>query len=144
MEMLAKDRTLTELDCARLTILLRRAARDRSAAPLPVLPTGKLRDFVAVVSPRHVPHDVVTMYSQVVVRHVGTDWRETLTLCYPPDANPAAGFVSILSPAGWSLLGLAVGAVARWSDPSDPAGEHNEVEVEEILFQPESSGDYSM
>ena len=140
MEMLAKDRTLTELDCARITILLRRAGRDRSARPR-VPPLGKLRDFAVVVPPRHVPHDVVTMYSQVVVRHRDTDRRETLTLCYPPDANPDAGFVSVLSQAGWSLLGLAVGAVARWSDP---AGEDIAVEIEEILFQPESSGDYSM
>ena len=81
------------------------------------------------------------MYSKVVVRHLASERLSTLTLCYPPDDNPDAGFVSVLSPAGWSLLGLSIGAVARWPGP---AGEENAVEIEEVLFQPESSGDYSM
>ena len=140
MELLEKERTLTELDCARITILLRRARRDKSTWSRD-LPASKLRDFAMVVPPREVPQDVVTMYSKVVVRHLASDRRSTLTLCYPPDDNPDAGFVSVLSPAGWSLLGLSIGAVARWPGP---AGEENAVEIEEVLFQPESSGDYSM
>lgn len=67
--------------------------------------------------------------------------RNTLTLCYPADAEPAVGFVSVLSPVGSALVGLQVGSVARWSLP---AGDDKAAEILAILFQPESSGDYSM
>ncbi|EWS58029.1 Regulator of nucleoside diphosphate kinase [Methylibium sp. T29-B] len=49
--------------------------------------------------------------------------------------------MSVLSPVGCSLLGLTVGAVARWSTP---AGEARAAEVVALLFQPEASGDYAM
>jgi regulator of nucleoside diphosphate kinase len=64
-----------------------------------------------------------------------------LTLCYPTDADPAAGFVSVLSPVGVSLLGQTVGNVARWCTP---AGQERAAEVLAVLFQPEASGDYVM
>ena len=42
---------------------------------------------------------------------------------YPDDAEPHAGFISVLSPVGCALLGLRVGAVARWQLPgADLAG----------------------
>ena len=84
--------------------------------------------------------DVVTMYSQVVLQDTQTGQRNTLTLCYPADAEPAVGFVSVLSPVGSALLGLRVGSVARWSTP---AGDEKAAEILALLFQPESSGDYA-
>ena len=63
-----------------------------------------------------------------------------LTLCYPSDAEPAAGFVSVFSPIGSSLLGLRVGAVARWRTP---IGTDEAAGVLAILFQPEATGDYT-
>jgi len=88
-----------------------------------------------------VPPDVVTMYSQVLLLDRASGERNKVTLCYPADAEPAEGFVSVLSPLGWSLLGLRAGQVARWSTPS---GGERAAEVLAILFQPEASGDYSM
>jgi regulator of nucleoside diphosphate kinase len=84
--------------------------------------------------------DVVTMYSQVLLCDPRTGRQRKLTLCYPSDAEPAAGFVSVLSPVGSSLLGLRVGATARWRTP---LGDTVEAEVLAILFQPEASGDYT-
>jgi regulator of nucleoside diphosphate kinase len=81
------------------------------------------------------------MYTQVVLRDVESGGQSKLVLCYPADAEPAAGFVSVLSPLGASMLGLGVGAVARWLTP---AGEERAAEILSILFEPESSGDYTM
>ena len=81
------------------------------------------------------------MYSQVLLLDRASNDRSKVTLCYPPDAEPAGGFISVLSPLGWSLLGLRVGQLARWSTPS---GSERTAEVLAILFQPEASGDYSM
>ena len=140
MEVLALERTLTELDHARLLNLLRRDRRsDGSSTPPPAI--AQVLDACAIVPSRQAPPDLVTMYSQVLLRDLETGQLSKLAPCYPADAEPAAGFVSVLSPVGASLLGLSVGAVARWSTP---AGEARAAELMHILFQPEASGDYAM
>lgn len=139
VEVLALERTLTELDHVRLLNLVLREKRGArsSARPLAIEP---ILDACAIVASRQVPPDVATMYSQLLLQDVASRERYTLTLCYPCDAEPAAGFVSVLSPVGSSLLGLRVGSAARWSTP---AGDEREAEILAILFQPEDSGDYS-
>lgn len=140
MEVVTLERTLTELDHVRLLKLLRRDASGDG----PPLQLGSIEDVLdasALVPSREVAPDIVTMYSQVLLQDLQTSQRNTLTLCYPADAEPAVGFVSVLSPVGTALLGLRVGGVARWSTPS---GDKKAAEILAILFQPESSGDYTM
>ena len=134
------DRTLTDLDHVRLKNLMRRDLRERLSPSTTQLIASTL-DACAVVPARKVSPDVVTMYSQVLLLDRASGERSKLTLCYPADAQPADGFISVLSPLGWSLLGLRVGQVARWSTPT---GGERAAEVLAILFQPEASGDYSM
>ena len=125
------ERTLTDLDFARLTKLL--------SQQLP--PT--LADLLAsaeVMKSRAVNHDVVTMYSRVEVVDVHTRRRQVLTICYPDDAEPAAGCISVLSPVGISLLGLKTGDIAKWLTPT---GEECAAEIAAIQYQPEAAGDYS-
>ena len=134
------ERTLTDLDHVRLMNLIRRDLREQLSSSR----TQEIEDTLgacAVVAARQVSPDVVTMYSQVLLLDRASGDQSRLTLCYPADADPAQGFVSVLSPLGWSLLGLSVGQVARWSTPS---GGESAAEVLAILFQPEASGDYSM
>lgn len=140
MEVLALERTLTELDHVRLLNLVRRDRRG-DGARAPRLAIEPILDACIVVPPRQTPPDLVTMYTQVLLRDLESGERSKLTLCYPADAEPAAGFVSVLSPVGASLLGLSVGSVARWSTP---AGDERAAEIVAILFQPEASGDYAM
>lgn len=135
MQAITSERTLTELDHVRLTNLLRRDAR---AVPEPV---AQLLDGCAIVASSLVAPDVVTMYSQLVLRDLSTGSRSKLVVCWPADAEPAAGFVSALSPAGSSLLGLRVGDIARWATPG---GDQRAVAIEAITFQPEASGDYAL
>lgn len=124
------DRTLTELDAVRLERLRRQGA---------ALRMDDLLDTASVVPSRDVAPDVVTMYSQVLVRDAqGGESR--LTLCYPDDAEPAQGFISVLSPVGLALLGMHVGSVARWQTPD---GAQHSAEIVALLFQPEASGDYT-
>ncbi|MBW7926327.1 MAG: GreA/GreB family elongation factor [Burkholderiaceae bacterium] len=73
------------------------------------------------------------------VEDLASGARHTLVVCYPADAEPAKGYISVLSPVGLALLGLPVGAVARWQAPS---GDEKAAKVAAILFQPEASGDY--
>jgi regulator of nucleoside diphosphate kinase len=140
VEITQVERTLTELDHVRLLNLHRRFARGDGSAP-PWRAIEDLLDASTLVPSRAVAPDVVTMLSQVVLQDTQTGERSTLTLCYPEQADPAAGRVSVLSPVGSALLGLRVGRVARWTGPS---GHEKSAEVLAVLYQPESNGDYAM
>lgn len=125
------ERTLTDLDFSRLSKL--------PARELP--PTlVDLLAYAEVVSARAVGADVVTMHSRAELVDVHTRQRQVLTLCYPADAQPAAGFISVLSPVGHSLLGLKAGDVARWLTPM---GEECAAEIAAVQYQPEACGDYA-
>jgi regulator of nucleoside diphosphate kinase len=80
------------------------------------------------------------MYSMGEVADLASGARWWLTLCYPADAEPDDGIVSVRSPVGASLIGRRVGSVVRWRMPD---GERVGAEVVALLFQPESSGDYT-
>jgi regulator of nucleoside diphosphate kinase len=128
---LAGERLLTEIDFARLNKL--------RASHLPPELIDTLESLDLVPS-REIPPEVVTMYSQVMVEDIETHKRQKLTLCYPADAEPHLGFISVLSPVGASLLGQRVGAIARWHTPN---GDACAAEIVSLLFQPEASGDYT-
>ncbi|SCX67524.1 GreA/GreB family elongation factor [Variovorax sp. EL159] len=125
------ERTLTELDVARLNKL------NGSQLP-PAL--ADLLDLAEVLPSREVPADIVTMYSQIEVEDLATQQTQKITLCYPGDAEPASGFISVLSPVGIGLLGVKAGTLARWQMPN---GAEGAARVVAILFQPEASGDYT-
>ena len=127
----AVDRTLTELDFARLNKL--------AGGNLPSELANNL-DLSDLVPSKEIPPDVVTMWSQVEIQDQNSGARHKLTLCYPDDAEPTVGFISVLSPVGIALLGLRVGSVARWRAPR---GEECAAVITAILFQPEASGDYT-
>ena len=131
MAMPSGGRTLTQLDAVRLHKLVDRAPSDT---------LDELLAWADTVDSREVPADVITMYSQFEVMEPGADRPRRLTLCYPDDAEPAQGFISVLSPVGASLLGLRVGAQAQWRTPQ---GEPRSAQVRAILFQPEATGDYT-
>ena len=125
------DRVVTELDFVRLTKL--------GSSGMPDDLSDSLELAEQVPSPA-VPADVVTMYSQIQILEDGTPQPRTLTLCYPDDAEPHLGFISVLSPVGASLLGQRVGATARWRTPN---GDACAADIVALLFQPEASGDFT-
>ena len=135
METLAFDRTLTEIDHTRLSRLIRSGVPSRGDTKS----IESILDSALLVPSQDISPDIVTMYSQVVLAFPG-GLQKKLTVCYPEDAQPSDGFVSVLSPAGSSLLGLRVGDLARWRTPT---GDEGTAEVVAILFQPEASGDYT-
>jgi regulator of nucleoside diphosphate kinase len=128
------DRVLTELDHIRVQRWIRHTEPD--SAPYP--PLSDVLDTALIVPSRHVPRDVVTMNSQVLLQWLYGQGTMTVTLCYPEDSKP--GFVSVLSPLGSALLGQRVGSLARWCPPT---GRAVQARVMALLFQPEANGDYS-
>lgn len=124
------ERKLTELDFTRLK-------KFTAGGAMPQL--DGILDEAEVMPAQAIPADLVTMYAQFVIRDLKTQRRQILVVCYPADAEPAQGYISVLSPAGMGLIGLPVGAVAKWMGPG---GEESVAQIEGILFQPEATGDY--
>ena len=136
MEALRDDeRTLTKHDHQRLQGFVRPAG-ERSAAPRKSVIDAVL-DEADLVAPEEVAPDIVTMRSRVLVADVATGKKVELTLCYPQEADPSRGHISVLSPVGASLLGRRVGSMATWLSPD---GVPNEAIVAALLFQPETAG----
>jgi regulator of nucleoside diphosphate kinase len=129
------ERTLTQIDYVRLTRLTSLSERDAYGAVMELLENSDLVPSAAV------PATVVTMYTQVLLQGDAGTPPYKVTLCYPDDAEPSQGFISVLSPLGASLLGLRVGDVAHWPTPF---GEERTALILEILFQPEASGDFTL
>lgn len=128
-------RLLTELDHRRIDLLLTRTDAQR------FVELHSLLDDADVVPAPEVPADVVTMYSQLVVEDPDGSNRRQLTLCYPNDADAAAGQVSVLSPIGCALLGRRRGDEVVWTTPT---GATQRLRIVDVSFQPEASGDYTM
>jgi regulator of nucleoside diphosphate kinase len=103
------ERTLTGIDFDRL-----RQLREVQSS----FEFSTLLDRAEVVEPSLVPRDIVTMYAQVDLQDVATGRRHRFVLCYPGQTEPREGFISVLSPVGVALIGLRVGAVARWRSAS--------------------------
>lgn len=85
------------------------------------------------------PHDVVTMNSQVKFRNLTTGEELTRTLVYPAQMTDNSTQLSVLAPVGAALLGLRTGDTIHWELPG---GASTHLEVLELLYQPEAAGDY--
>ena len=128
----ARERTLTQLDHARLSRLL-------DAQPAPGEALADTLDLSELVDPREIGADIVTMNSRVLLAEGGTASPQELTLCYPEQAQPSVGRVSVLSPVGASLLGAQVGRTVQWTLPGGMA---RQAVVQALLYQPEAAGDF--
>ena len=70
-------------------------------------------DRARIVADNAVPRDVVRMGSVVEFESAGD--RKRVTLVFPPEADIAAGKVSVLTPVGAALIGLAKGQSIDWT-----------------------------
>jgi len=86
-------------------------------------------DRARIVSDESVPLDVVRMGSLVAFRS-GDDVKR-VTLVFPQDADIAAGKVSVLTPVGAALLGLAKGESITWTARDGTSHELTVVSVEQ-------------
>lgn len=137
-----EDRTISELDHIRISRLARNLA---NARPLRAndAHTGALIDALDaadVLSPHEVPADVVTMNSRILVEDAEGGGRRELTLCYPDEADPARGFVSVLSPIGAALLGRRTSQSVSIASPGQG---HAVLRIVALTYQPEANGEFT-
>ncbi|MEQ8346136.1 MAG: nucleoside diphosphate kinase regulator [Sneathiellaceae bacterium] len=74
-----------------------------------VLPSGEM------------PADVVNLGSEVAFRDESTDALHTVVLVMPEEADIGRRQVSVLTPIGAALIGLAAGASFTWATPGGVA-----------------------
>lgn len=91
-----------------------------------------------VVDPDDVPPTVVTMNSTVRFRIESSSDEFELTLVYPKDTDSSGKTISILAPVGSALLGLSQGDEIAWPKPG---GGILRVQIIEVIYQPERSGE---
>ncbi|MFA7566932.1 MAG: GreA/GreB family elongation factor [Alkalispirochaeta sp.] len=91
------------------------------------------------LEPHEIPPDVVTMNSEVRLGGGSIAGSTVVKVVFPQDAGMGEGNVSLLAPLGAALLGHKNGDTVTYSAP----GGEIEVKILEIVYQPESSGDYT-
>lgn len=97
-------------------------------------------DRAIVVTPKEIPPDVVTMNSRVMLVDNDSGEEMIFTLVFPPDADMLADKISVLAPIGTVVLGYRVGDTFEWKVPDGV----RRWTIKQILYQPESSGDYDL
>ncbi|MGH6944966.1 MAG: nucleoside diphosphate kinase regulator [Geminicoccaceae bacterium] len=74
-----------------------------------------------VVDPDGIAPTVATMNSKVVYRDEQSRQTRSVTLVYPGEHDLAAGRLSVLTPVGAALIGLAEGQSICWYPPNGAA-----------------------
>lgn len=71
-----------------------------------------------IVRDRELPENVVAIDSRVTFIDLDTAEESTVTLVYPTNADIEQMKISVLSPVGTALIGLAVGGKIDWPLPN--------------------------
>ncbi len=132
---------ITEVDLARLRKLIE-AARDRGVdSNTPYM--NKLEDELDranIVDPKEIPMDAITMRSKVRLKDLESRKEMIYSLVFPNEADVNEGRISVLAPVGTAMIGYRVGDIIEWEVPAGL----RRLKVEEVLYQPEASGDYQL
>lgn len=91
-----------------------------------------------IVTSNEIPHDVITMNSTVRLKDLDSGEEKTFTLVFPEKTKTTSNAISILAPIGTALIGYREGDIIEWDVP----GGTKRLEVLEILYQPERTGNY--
>lgn len=133
--------SITAHDYMRLSRLVTDFGRFAPAAHDGAETLAELLDSGRVVAPQDIPHDVVTMNSRVLYEDIESGELREITIAYPEDADPAARKVSVLSPIGAALLGLAAGDETVLPLPH---GRNACIRICKVVWQPEAHGLYEL
>jgi regulator of nucleoside diphosphate kinase len=132
---------LTEVDLSRLRKLIETARDSGVDSNTPYL--NKLEDELdraKIVDPKKIAMDAITMRSKVRLKDMETRKEMIYSLVFPQEADVDEGRISVLAPIGTAMLGYRVGDIIEWEVPSGL----RRLKVEEVLYQPEASGDYQL
>ena len=93
-----------------------------------------------IIEPEKIPSNVVTMNSIVKLIFLNNNKQVQFQLVYPNEANLKENKISIFSPVATALIGYSVGDIIEWIVPAGLT----KIKIDEIVYQPEASGDYNL
>jgi regulator of nucleoside diphosphate kinase len=93
-----------------------------------------------IVEPEEIPSNVVTMNSIVKISFLNSNQQTQFQIVYPQQANLKEKKISIFSPIATALIGYQVGDEVEWIVPAGPT----KIRIDEIIYQPEAAGDYTL
>ena len=132
---------ITKSDYERLTKLIEIAREREGDANRKYLDTLEQElDRAELVQHKDIPADVITMRSTVRLKDLDTSEEMIYRLVFPTEANYEEGRISVLAPIGTAMLGYGRGDVIEWQVPSGV----RRLSVEEVIYQPESNGEYHL
>ncbi len=91
-----------------------------------------------IMTPETMPSDVVTMRSIVKLVYKNTGKIMQVQLVYPNESDLTKNKISVFAPIATALLGYRKGDTVFWKVPGGEA----ELVIDEIIYQPEASGDF--
>ena len=130
---------LTEQDYNRLKHLFADLVRQSRGVQPGVDTLEEILDLARVVASEKVPQNVVTMNSKVQFEDTRTGEAGIVTVVYPDNMDAASGRISVLSPVGAALIGLAEG---EETELPLPHGQTRRIRIASVLYQPEAQGDF--
>jgi regulator of nucleoside diphosphate kinase len=128
---------ITSIDMKRLKTLIAGSLFGRSRESEYLQRLNVELDLAEVRKQKDIPKDVITMNSKVRLKDLDSNEDLIYTLVYPGHAHFASGQISVLAPIGTAMIGYRVGDVITWPVPAGI----RRLQVKEVLYQPEASGD---
>ncbi|MGE5350939.1 MAG: nucleoside diphosphate kinase regulator [Acidobacteriota bacterium] len=135
---MSKNIFVTDFDMKRFNWLISNSYRFSNIDNKYLLELKNELKEAVIVQPQDIPSDVVTMSSKVRIKYLDTGEEVNFTLVFPFDADMAQGKLSILAPIGVAVIGSRIGEEVEW----EVSEGKRKLRVEEILYQPESAGNY--
>lgn len=129
---------ITELDMKRLEELVQFASKSDKRKEEYLRELEEELDRAKVVPSEKIPKNVITMNSKVRIKDLDSEEEMIYSLVFPHSADINQNRISILAPIGTALIGYKVGDIIEWKVP----GGVRKLKVEEILYQPEASGNF--
>lgn len=131
---------INRLDYARIKKCINDAKQFKSISNTEAEKLMKELDSAKIVEPEAIPSNVVTMNSIVKLSFLNNKKQVQFQIVYPNQANLKENKISIFSPIATALIGYKVADEIEWIVP---AGLTN-IRIDEIIYQPEAAGDYSL
>jgi regulator of nucleoside diphosphate kinase len=140
---MVKEETIwvTKTDLERLGNLIERVRNQNERQLFTYI--NKLEDkleYAEVAASEEIPSNVVTMRSRVKLKDLDNGEEAVYSLVFPTEAKSEEGKLSILSPLATAILGYRLGDTVEFQAPA----RLRRLRVLEILYQPESAGDYNL
>lgn len=131
---------LNRLDYSRIKQSIGDARQFKSISASEAENLMKELNSAKIVEPQEIPDNVVTMNSIVKISFSNTNKQVEFQIVYPDKANLKNNKISIFSPIATALIGYKVADEIEWLVPAGLT----KIRIDEIVFQPEASGDYNM